>query len=268
MSKTKLEEMVLEFLDGNLKPEREIQLKKQLLEHNFDINDLTDLKLMYDELGTIKIPEADTKMTENFYQELSTYKRDNIKKQSLFDVLMLWINNIDNQRLILRAAYSVIILFTGWAIGFWLTPNSKYEKQLDYLASEIREMKTTITVSMLNQSSPGERIKTLNSIANLEKTDDQVITVLLSTLNHDQNVNVRLVALEALIKLEENSRVREGLIFSLGKQNSPLIQLALADFFVSIKDKNVIGQFKQMLLKKELNDVVRQRVSKSLEILI
>jgi HEAT repeat protein len=125
-----------------------------------------------------------------------------------------------------------------------------------------------MTINMLDQDSPSARIKTINQIKNLSEIDDAIITALLHTLNNDPNLNVRLVTVELLIQFCDNNRIREGLIYSITKQESPLIQIALIDLMVGIKERAAIAQFKELLEKKDLNDVVRTRIEENLKLLI
>jgi hypothetical protein len=156
----------------------------------------------------------------------------------------------------------------GWLIGFWSSGNSGYKDQLNYLNSEIHELKTMMTINMLDQDSPSARIKTINQIKNLSEIDDSMITALLYTLNNDPNLNVRLVTVEMLTELCDNNRVREGLVYSISRQESPLIQIALIDLMVGIQERAAIAQFKELLKKKDLNDVVRTRIEENMKLLI
>ena len=124
-----------------------------------------------------------------------------------------------------------------------------------------------MSITMLNQPSPTERIKAVNVLQSINHGDGRVVNALLTTLNTDKNVNVRLFALDVLVQKADNPQVRQGLINSIGRQDSPLMQLALADAMITLREKEAISQFKLLLQKKELNYSVREKISKSLKIL-
>ena len=167
-----------------------------------------------------------------------------------------------------RLAYGFLLLIVGWTAGYWYAGNGQNENQIEYLSSEIRQMKKMISLTMLNQTSPAERIKNLNTMASFPQEDSQIVEALIKTLNTDENINVRLSAVEALYKLADDSRVRDGLIHALTHQESPLVQLALVECYVALHEKQAVGHLKQLLDNKELNDVVKNQIEQSLKILI
>jgi hypothetical protein len=268
MSKNEIEEIVLEYLSGNFDESRKKELENILIQNGYTFDELNELLKMYNRLDNIPVPDPGEGMTENFYTMLEEQKGKIQKRENWLENLFVWIKDFTRQKYVVRVAYSMILLFIGWSAGFWLSKDSVYENQLKYMNAEIREMKNMITFSMLNQPSASERMKLINSIQQEDKTDEKIISALLNTLNHDENVNVRIVTVEALAKLGENARVREGLIHSLAIQDSPLIQMSIIDLLVALKDKDAVGHFKRLLEKKDLNDVVRSRVEKGLKILI
>jgi hypothetical protein len=75
--------------------------------------------------------------------------------------------------------------------------------------------------------------------SDITHADEKVINALFTTLNNDLNVNVRLVALEALTQFAKDAIVREGLVKSLAVQDSPMVQVALADVMVKLQEKGL-----------------------------
>ena len=65
-------------------------------------------------------------------------------------------------------------------------------------------------------------------------------------MNEDPNSNVRLAAMEALGKFSNEVRVRNALIQSLSTQKDPVVQIALIQLLVKMKEKSVVGQLEQM----------------------
>jgi len=123
-------------------------------------------------------------------------------------------------------------------------------------------------LTMLEKSSATERIKAVGLTNNFSEVDNKVVMALLNTLNNDPNVNVRLASVEALMKYSEDSFVREGLVQSITKQDSPLLQLALAEAMVELQETKSVNKFNELLSRKDLNHSVRKRIEKSIKILI
>ena len=95
--------------------------------------------------------------------------------------------------------------------------------------------------------------------------DEKVIDALFSTLNNDANVNVRLVALEALTQFATNAVVREGLVKSLAVQDSPMVQVALADVMVKLQEKGSVKALRKLLNKEGLNDLVKNKIEQTIK---
>ncbi len=93
----------------------------------------------------------------------------------------------------------------------------------------------------------------------MDRPDQELLTALLTTLNQDQNINVRLASLDALEKFTSDAGVRKELEQSISKQQSPLVQIALIDALVHIHDNGAAGEFKQLSGNTALNADVRQR---------
>ena len=87
-------------------------------------------------------------------------------------------------------------------------------------------------------------------------------------IDNDENVNVRLMAVEALFNFADNPKVRIGLIKSITKQDSPIVQVALADIMVLLQEKGSIEELRKLLDKNNLNESVETKLRNSIKSLI
>jgi hypothetical protein len=76
---------------------------------------------------------------------------------------------------------------------------------------------------------------------------------------------VRLASLDALEKFTADANVRKALEQSIPRQQSPLLQIALIDALVHIKDHSAADEFKQLSGNDKVNAVVRQRAQWAVE---
>ena len=125
-------------------------------------------------------------------------------------------------------------------------------------------MSRMLAVSLLQQQSAGDRIKGVSWTERLSQPDDQVIGVLIQTLNYDPTVNVRLAALDALMKFGDRPEIQRMFLESLKKQTSPLLQLALVDVVTELKVADAARAFKELLKETKLNPTVKDRVTERL----
>jgi HEAT repeat protein len=96
--------------------------------------------------------------------------------------------------------------------------------------------------------------------------DERVMEALFATLNNDDNVNVRLVTLEALTHIRSDASVRGGTreIPRL-VQDSPMVQVALADVMVKMQEKRSVKALKTLLQKEDLNDLVKVKIEQTIK---
>ncbi|MEO7530876.1 MAG: HEAT repeat domain-containing protein, partial [Sediminibacterium sp.] len=102
----------------------------------------------------------------------------------------------------------------------------------------------------------------------IKSANKEVVDALLSTLNNDENVNVRLVTLEALSQYANDAAVREGLVQSIIQQDSPLLQAALADVMLKLQEKSSVQSFRKLLQNKDLDHSIRGKIEQTITKLI
>jgi anti-sigma factor RsiW len=132
--------------------------------------------------------------------------------------------------------------------------------QVQALSEQLREMRQMMMLSLLQNPSASERMRAASYASDSRTISPDILTALLTTLNNDPNVNVRLTTLDALTQYARNAAVREGLIQSILQQDSPLMQAALADVMLKLQEKRAVPSFKKLLQEKGLNDMVRSRI--------
>lgn len=167
--------------------------------------------------------------------------------------------------LVPRLAVGLCLIVVGWFLGYQVTPRPE-RADLDLLTMEVLEMKKTIMLSNLNNPSAAERMKAVQFAQDLSGPDDAILAALIQTMNADPNVNVRLVAVDALARYAGRPKVREALIQGIVRQESPLVQLALADVMLGLNEKRAVEPFRKIIadplvdysVKSRLETIVRQ----------
>jgi hypothetical protein len=223
-------------------------------------------------MGKITQPEPSAAMHEDFDTLLSNYKEELIARRN---PVTEWINMLREYWSLKarpRMAFSFLLVLGGLMIGYLLhrpgeTTNS-YNRQIESLSSQVSEMKQVLMLSLLQDPSASQRIQAVSYTDDIKNVDTKVIDALFTTLNGDPNVNVRLATLEALAKLAGNPKVREGLVRSINMQESPIMQSAIADIMVQLQEKSSVQSLQKLLSKKDLNQMVKIKIEKSIQKLI
>ncbi|MVM33045.1 HEAT repeat domain-containing protein [Spirosoma sp. HMF4905] len=220
-------------------------------------------------MGNLPTPEPSPMARVRFQAMLDTYKETVTEKQeSIFDQILAKLRELWVPQNALRLAYSLILLTVGLGAGYWInhanSPTVAYKQQIDTLSTQVQEMRQMMMLSLLENPSASERLRAVSYTEEINQTDGRVIEALLTTLNNDDNVNVRLVTLEALAKLADNAKVREGLVLSITQQESPLVQSALADVMVKLQEKRSVKHLRELLRNDNLNDLVKGKIEQSI----
>jgi hypothetical protein len=175
-------------------------------------------------------------------------------------------------RIAWMTAAACILLFGGIWIGSMLgsrkaAPDvaSDMPKKIDTMQREMKEMKEAMLYSLIDNESASQRIKAVSYAEEISNPDQHVIQVLVSTLNHDKNVNVRLAALYSLASVADSRQVRDSLVTSLPKQTEPLIQVMLINLLVEKKDNRAIAPIRDIISNKNTLPAVKDAAQRSLK---
>jgi HEAT repeat protein len=223
-------------------------------------------------MGEISQPEPSETMRTSFDAMLTNFKTEVATKRDPIGEWLKKIREYWHLQAQPRLAFSLLLVAFGLAGGYLLHQPGQttisYNRQIDSLSSQVSEMKQVMMLSLLQDPSASQRIRAVSYTDEMSRVDLKVIGALLTTLNEDPNVNVRLATLEALVKLAGEPKVREGLVRSIDLQDSPMMQSAIADAMVKLQEKSSVQFLQKLLTKKDLNQMVKINIEKSIQKLI
>lgn len=211
-------------------------------------------------------PEPSGLLDEKFYRMLDKESlNEGQGRGGLFDRL-----SVDpvSLRRSMRIVAGIALFLLGWFGATITVRNSGSGDQLAQLSSEIGSLKQSLVLTMMQMNSPSERIQAVSMVEDMNEVDDKITGSLLMILNSDPNENVRLVALEALLDYSEYPGVREGLIRSISMQESPLIQIRLAESMALIGERRSADEFMKIINDLTVDYNVRLRIGETIESLL
>ncbi|MEM8528396.1 MAG: HEAT repeat domain-containing protein [Bacteroidota bacterium] len=238
------------------------QLEQYLEQGKIELEDLEDVHQLQAQLDFTVEPPT-TALRHRFYQHLAAEKAKQVRSNPLEQVQFFWQKLLANQ-----VAFGAMMLLLGFALSWWLHGSQIDRPQINQLAKELRETKEMMLLTMLEKESTTERIKAVNLTKDLGEVSDQVTDALFETLNKDHNVNVRLVTLDALLPYTNHPKVREGLVQSIQYQDSPLVQIAIAEVMVALQEKSSVDELQDLLSQEEMPIEVKEKIEESIEILL
>ena len=210
--------------------------------------EVEDLKDMWSTLGTLPEEDPGMQVRVRFYDALRDLRlREAERRRPLW-----WLRHPAFQ-----AAAAMLILAIGLAAGYLVRGRDTTE--ISQLRGEVYNMRQLVALSLLQQQNASDRLRGVNYAYRVEQDDPQVLAALLTAINHDPSVNVRLAAVDALRKFTDGSVGRRGLVQALAKQDSPLVQIAILDQVVELREHSAVSAIQALASGQDVNPDVKQR---------
>ncbi|HWB93035.1 MAG TPA: HEAT repeat domain-containing protein [Puia sp.] len=252
------------WLEHQLTEEERVEVEEHLAGCEECRSELSASRHLWELMNDIPDPEPPAGTLVRFNAVLDSYKATATPRET-GNGIVARIRQIFTINPGFTMAYSLLLVIAGIGLGHWLStpapaPASADRQQLESLTAQVTDMREMMMKTLLQNPSASERIRGVSYTSEIKTVNRGVVEALLTTLNNDPNVNVRLMTLEALTHYASNPAVREGLVQSILQQESPLVQAALADVMLKLQEKNAVRPFKKLLQQKNLNVLVRTRI--------
>ncbi|MCJ7581413.1 MAG: zf-HC2 domain-containing protein [Candidatus Aminicenantes bacterium] len=263
-----IKEIFPDFLIGDLSQEEKEQMQSHIADCPSCRKELESLNAIWTKLGVLPEVQPSERLRTRFYTMLEDYKNDlgeEKPKDRLFEQLKNWFKPVWTGRPAFQLSFSFLLLFAGLTAGYFAGGSRGRPAEISDLRQEVQSMRQTLVVSLLDQPSASERLRGVNLSVNTEKPDSGLIEALLDTLNTDSNINVRLAAVDALYLFYDNPLVKEGIAQTLSTQDSPLVQVALIDLVVSVRERRAIESLKNLIETKTLLPEVKRHAELGLQ---
>jgi hypothetical protein len=227
------------------------------------LEDLDDVRIIERKIEQLETPAPSLELDTEFYRLLS-------KERAAFKSQREWFSRdwFSLEFLFPRLAFASVVFLAGLGIGYLVFSGRGQNADVNTLTMEVQSLREMMMLSMLERESATERLKAVSLTSELGESSAAVSEALIRTFNHDENVNVRLAALQALTPYCGDSKIREALIRSISLQESPLVQIALAELMVSLQEKSSVKEFEKILRDKKTPGAVKQQIQKNLQVLI
>jgi hypothetical protein len=176
-----------------------------------------------------------------------------------------WLESWWPQRPAWQFAVAMACLVLGLGVGRYATQGPAPGGEMARLREEVHNTRQMVAVSLLQQQSATDRLRGVDWSYRLQQPDTQVLAALLDTVKHDDSVDVRLAAVDALRRYAAVPMVRQGLIGALRGKQSPLVQIALIDAIVELRARDAASVLEELKSDTAVNEAVRQRADWALQ---
>jgi negative regulator of sigma E activity len=145
-------------------------------------------------------------------------------------------------------------------------PDPATQRELAELRQKMDSMSQLVGYSILQQQSrsSNERLRGILTSATIAEPDNKIINDLIGALALDPSTNVRLNALEALYAHADLDVVRAGVLTSLPREQSPLVQISMIDFLAAARDREAVPTLQKLSNNNQADLNVRAAAKRAL----
>ena len=264
MTCERMKDLFADYLAGELDETALAEAQTHLVGCASCREEIESLSAIWTKLGVLPKEQPSPNLRSRFYDMLEAYNEGPDKMGTasrIYHSIPSKLSRLLPKRPAYQFALAFVLIIAGLGSGYLLNVRgrSAARTEMASLRQEMEEMRRTVAVSLLKQASPSERLLGVSWSARIDRPGDEIIASLLEILDHDRNVNVRLAAVDALYLFSDHPAVKNGLVHSLSRQTSPLVQLSLIDLLVGIREKKAAEALGRLVQDEKLNPKVKER---------
>ncbi len=218
--------------------------------------EVDEMRQFWKALDQLPQPTPSAALRTGFYRKLAALDRPRAATPSR------WLPAWGNGALAWAAAAALFV--AGVTVGDWRgSQRNGASTEVAQLRSEVQTMRQMVAIALLDRTQPSanSRLEGVSWSRRVDSDDREVRSALLSTLNRDPNVNVRLSAVDALQKFTNDRAVRAALQDAIATQDSPLVQIALIDTLVQARDGEAALGLMKIAAGQQYDAAVRKRAA-------
>ena len=228
------------------------------------------------QLDRLPPEEPSERLRTNFYAMLDTHLQQ-AREPGPFALMRnrldRFFENLVPARPTLQFACSTMLLVAGVIVGArYLQPaapaptatDAATQSQLAAIQQKVDSMSQLVAFSLAQQQPANTRLQQIAATLARGDADAKTLAGLVSALAFDPSTNVRLSALEALYAHADRPLVRQGVLASLPRESSPLVQLAMIDFLTSVRDRDAAPAFEALTRDAAIDIAVRDAAQRAL----
>lgn len=209
------------------------------------------------ELGKLETPTLRPEMDVAFYKMLNS---QNSKLEETNSENLGFIRKL-NYRWLAIAATFLIGISLGKLLDFTddssqFTPIQKVDQQ-------------TVRFASIDQTpAASDRIREINEVRGQDDIDLRILAALNKVILNDPNVNVRLSAIETMVRFSHIAEARRYLIEAIPYQESAIVQLELADIMIALEEESSVEKWNELFDSGKLDKDARLNLKENLKTLL
>ena len=122
--------------------------------------------------------------------------------------------------------------------------------------------KRTQIISQLDDTSTGTRLEAVYEFSDAyKKEDQQIIDVLINKLLNDDNSNVKIAIIDALLEFPKNEKIRNSMIQALKKETKPNVQIKLIKALSTLREERAKEPLEEIIKDETTFDIVKNNAT-------
>jgi len=230
MKCTQIKERFPDFLIGEIDEITRKEIQEHVTLCDSCREELESLSAIWAKLGVLPEEQPSNKVRRRFYAMLEKYKQTLKQEKSrphLGKLLDGWLERWALRRPVFQFSFAFLLLVVGLAAGYFLQTSWQRNGEINLLRQEVHQIRQIAAVSLLRQESLSEQLRGIGWSSRVEQPDEATLAALLSTVESETDINLRLDAIDALLLFRDYPMVRQELVQSISEHTSPLVEIAL-----------------------------------------
>jgi len=251
-----IEVRIFDYLEGQLSEKETGEFEKHLAQCDGCRKELEESKKLLATMDTVQPESPGRGHKQSFEKMLEQEKQGMVKSNSSKVQPLFW-------KTAFQIAASVLLVLCGYRYGEHRGTQDA-QLQIAQLTQQSQELKTDMTLAMMDNRSASKRIQAVNYSEEIRMPENKVLEAIIGRLHNDDNVNVRLAAAASLSRFQENRLVKDAFIKALETEENPDVQIAVIQFLAYVKEERSVTPMKKLLNKPEVPDYVKLQVNEGL----
>ncbi|MFK8060347.1 MAG: HEAT repeat domain-containing protein, partial [Polaribacter sp.] len=147
----------------------------------------------------------------------------------------------------ISVAASIALIISAFV---WLNNNEEFSKE------------KKILLANLEDNSAGKRLEGVYAFNDdFVKEDTKIIKTLIGILHKDNNANVKIATIDALLKFPKNEKIRTNLVIALEKEETPLVQIKLIKALSFLRENRAQKSLENIINNEQTYPIVKNNAT-------
>jgi hypothetical protein len=278
MNCQRVQDNFIDYQDGSLPADESAALRAHLTNCPTCQREWAALQEMTRKLDALPAAEPSPRLRENFYAMLENAQRD-ADAPSPFALARSRIDRFFASLLpeqpAMQFAFALALLVCGLLAGqrYLAQPGADPEriKDLEQQIAQTREQMSNtaqlVVDSLLQQKSTTQRIQAVLTTMDQKDPHQSDLYAMLTALQTDPSINVRLSIVDGLARHADDSVVRSGVLSALPRERAPLVQVAMIELLANAREPAAESVFEKLSRDEAVDLNVRNAARRALAVM-